>query len=639
MKTSLISRLILLVSVAFIAVSGLWADPIQKQLTCQVCNIEYSTLQMPESISQLCLDGRPANGKIAPLAECPLCHGVFADEAFSAGEIGKLKNFLWQSDYKSRINLKAAERHALILEHLERENYETAQAWLKAAWLSDSDADRKICLEKARKAFKESLTDTKHSREKQFEISLKIADLSRQLGDFTEARQVLDRMLQNPDFKTGWFPMVTKFCLELVNARNCQPAPLPAGNALHAAIETDKHDEVASLAAGADLLDELNADGQTPLLQAIKLKRETVTNILLKAGASLSQTDMHGNTPLHQVVLSENLKLLEQLLPLTNNLDPVNNSGSTPLLLAAEIGRVAIINRLIQAGADFNRKDARGNTVLHILCTRPGQGREAVGAALASRVRDVNIRNFDDYTPLHLAAKAGNIAMVSALVKAGARIDARLPDGSTAIFFCKPLITSNLLGLGADIDARNNAGHTAMVNARLNGDKERMTFLKRTGRFGSRPVNFYINTRKTNIFLAVEKSDHDAVREIVRRDPKQLAAKEENLSETPLHRAAAGNNPQTVQLLIDLGARLDATNEFMRTPMHYAAAAGNLEIVKTLQAAGANIHAVDIRGSTPLHDAAAAGHRKVYIYLLELDASDTTRDNDGKTPAELFTNQ
>jgi ankyrin repeat protein len=77
----------------------------------------------------------------------------------------------------------------------------------------------------------------------------------------------------------------------------------------------------------------------------------------------------------------------------------------------------------------------------------------------------------------------------------------------------------------------------------------------------------------------------------------------------------------------------------MRTPMHYAAAAGNLEIVKTLQAAGANIHAVDIRGSTPLHDAAAAGHRKVYIYLLELDASDTTRDNDGKTPAELFTNQ
>lgn len=637
MKKNLILKFILLLILTVIQARSL-ADTIQQQLTCPVCNIEYAAVFPASDTTPLCLDGRPASGKIVPVAECPLCHGVFADADFSSSEISRLKSYLWQNEYKTLKN-SAAERFALILEHLERENHEIAQAWLKAAWLANTTSERRHCLEKARKAFMTSLTDTKHSPEKEFEIMIKIADLARQLGDFAAAGKTLDQMSQKPDFRTGWFPLVIRFCRELADKGNIDPAPLPRGNALHAAIENNDFEKASQLAKSDTLLNELDAMGRPPLLEAISLKRETIVAWLLKAGASVSQTDINGNTALHQAVLSGNLQLLEKLLPLAKNLDPANNNGSTPLLLAAETGRVVIIKRLLEAGADFNRKDARGNTILHILSAKPGQGREIIAANLASRFRDVNIRNFDDYTPLHLAARVGNLAVISALIKAGARIDARLPDGSTALFFCKPVITSNLLGLGADIEARNNAGHTAMVHARLNADKERMTFLKRTGRFGSQPVKFYINARATNIFYAVENSDHEAIREIIRRDPGQLAAKEAEVSETPLHRAAAGANPQTVQLLINLGASLDATNEFMRTPMHYAAAAGNLEIVKTLHTAGANIHAVDIRGSTPLHDAATTGHRKVYIYLLELDASDTTRDNDGKTPAELFAGQ
>jgi len=190
--------------------------------------------------------------------------------------------------------------------------------------------------------------------------------------------------------------------------------------------------------------------------------------------------------------------------------------------------------------------------------------------------------------------------------------------------------------MGADINATNNAGHTAVVHARLQGDKERLTFLKRTGRFGTTPRKFYLRGRETSIFKAVKDGALEDIREILAKDPKQLEFREKNLSEKPLHTAAATGNPETVKLLVELGANINCTNEFMRTPMHYAAAAGHLDVIKILHGAGANLQAVDFRGSTPLHDAAAAKHRKVYIYLLELDASDTTRDNAGKTPAELF---
>lgn len=631
--------LIALAALFLFLVSDLYADNLQQQIVCPVCNIEYTAFLTASPTSELCIDGRPADGRIPPPPECPLCHGAFGVITYSPAEIGILKKFVWSSDFQNIKNSDPAVRHATILDHLEHDNDQVAQAWLQAAWANEQQPEiHKSCLEKSLKLFEECLTANSESyeTEKLFDLSIKTADLLRQLGKFAEAGAMLDQMLQNAKFANGWFPMVLKHCRQLVESKNSKPSPLPTGNPLHAAIAQGNIALAERLASNSELLNEINAAGQTPLIQAISKSDETITELLLKAGASVKQTDLRGNTPLHHAVLSGKQSLLEKILPASGNLDPVNNDGATPLLLAADNGKVSIINTLIEAGADFNRKDGRGNTVLHILCGKLGGGREDVVNRLASQVRDVNIRNFDDCTPLHLAAKAGNLAAVNSLVKAGGRIDARLPDGSTALFFCKPLLSSALIGLGADIKLQNNSGHTAMVNARLNGDRERMTFLKRTGRFGTRPQKFHLETGETNIFSAVENADFKAIREIIRRDPKQLDAREKELSDTPLHLAAAIGNPETVKLLVELGSDVNATNEFMRTPMHFAASKGNLESVKILHQAKAGIQAVDIRGSTPLHDAAAARHRKVYVYLLELDASDTTRDNDGKTAAELF---
>jgi len=613
------------------------ADSLQQQVMCPVCRIEFTAFLTASASAQVCIDGRPVDGRIGPLTECPLCRGVFGDLRPNTSETASLKQFVWSGDFQAVKDADPAIRYATLLQKLERDDSAIAQAWLQAAWTAKENSEQqKTAFTNSLKFFESAMTSEKPEKEKLFELAIRKAEVLRQLARFAEAGAWLEQMQKNSDLKHGWFPMVINHCLQLVAAKNSKPAPLPEGNALHAAVAEANTEKVTRLAADKALLEEINGAGQTPLLQALSTRNAELVELLLKAGADPRQADLNGNSALHYAVNSKNIRLLKLILPAVANPDPVNSEGKTPLLLAAESGTVDMIEVLMQAGADYNRKDLRGNTVLHILSLKPGYGREALVKKIASMVRDVNIRNFDDHTPLHLAAKTGNLAALRSLLDAGARIDARLPDGATVLFFCKPLISSALISMGADINATNNAGHTAVVHARLQGDKERLTFLKRTGRFGTTPRKFYLRGRETSIFKAVKDGALEDIREILAKDPKQLEFREKNLSEKPLHTAAATGNPETVKLLVELGANINCTNEFMRTPMHYAAAGGHLDVIKILHGAGANLQAVDFRGSTPLHDAAAAKHRKVYIYLLELDASDTTRDNAGKTPAELF---
>lgn len=64
--------------------------------------------------------------------------------------------------------------------------------------------------------------------------------------------------------------------------------------------------------------------------------------------------------------------------------------------------------------------------------------------------------------------------------------------------------------------------------------------------------------------------------------------------------AASRNGNAIVELLLELGADVNAVNGAGQTPLHAAAAAGANEIVQALVDNGARLDALDKRGDTPL---------------------------------------
>lgn len=611
---------------------------IETTLTCPVCQIDYPAIIADTAGSEIAIDGQPLNTAFLPLPECPLCGGIFGNIELRQSESGKLEKFIWDSERQSDRNIDSRIRYARLLEFLQRDTREIGLAYLQAAWANELNpelADQ--CRAKSIELFKEYLASPDRQQEYLFDVNLKIADSLRQRQMFAEATEWLKQMQSEKLFQTAWYPMLIKYTLDQVNARNSRPVALPTGNRLHQNITANDIEGIKKSVSDKTLLNEIDTNGQTPLILAITLENSTAAHLLLEAGADPQQKNTRGETPLHIAVQLNHQDMMMHLLQITDNIDQVNNQGQTPLHLALARGHTQAARILIKAGANLDHRDKQGNNLLHLICKHNNGQYEKILEVMIERLAGVNQRNFAGMTPLHIAARHGSSGMLKLLVKAGAKPDARLANGNSALFFCRPELIATLIELGADIALKNNEGRSAFIDARLAGDAKRIAAFKKTGLFGMPAKKFSLKNGAVNIF-ELAATGNIATEEILAQDLTQLNAREIKLGETPLHFAAAAGNITTIKLLLAKGAKIDAPNDFLRTPLHYAASRGHFEVVKVLCANKANIHALDARGSTPLHDAAATGNRKIYNYLLQLGASDSTLDNSGNSAASLLEN-
>jgi ankyrin repeat protein len=101
---------------------------------------------------------------------------------------------------------------------------------------------------------------------------------------------------------------------------------------------------------------------------------------------------------------------------------------------------------------------------------------------------------------------------------------------------------------------------------------------------------------------------------------------------TPLSLAAAKDNEQIVDILLQNDANVSLTGAGCSGPLHVAAGKGSLSIVKKLIQKGADIHTASQSGGEPVHWAAASGRAQVLEYLLQLGASPNNKNNSGMTP-------
>ena len=103
------------------------------------------------------------------------------------------------------------------------------------------------------------------------------------------------------------------------------------------------------------------------------------------------------------------------------------------------------------------------------------------GAGVNTRI--VGPHNRDGHSALMVAATRGDVAIVQALVDAGADVDARNEKHETAMLFAASnghaSVVQVLLQSGADWRSKNVWGYTPRMAASMNGHKEVTRMLRR----------------------------------------------------------------------------------------------------------------------------------------------------------------
>ena len=179
----------------------------------------------------------------------------------------------------------------------------------------------------------------------------------------------------------------------------------------------------ALVQAGADV-NARDYSGETALFKA---EDPAVVSALVRAGADVNAKNNKGNTPLFPPFwkIENRPAIVPVLIQAGADVNARNDNGDTPLFRAED---PAIVSALIQAGADVNAKNNKGDTPLF------GANGPAVASALIQAGADVNARNDNGDTPLF---RANDPAVASALIQAGADVNAKNNAGKTVLQYEK----------------------------------------------------------------------------------------------------------------------------------------------------------------------------------------------------------
>lgn len=114
-------------------------------------------------------------------------------------------------------------------------------------------------------------------------------------------------------------------------------------------------------------------------------------------------------------------------------------------------------------------------------------------------------------------------------------------------------------------------------------------------------VNYIHNPddQKNSLHVASEKG-YAAIAKILLDNGAVVEAHSGATKNTALTLAARSGNPDTINILLDFNADVNASNCYGNTPLHEAAEEGDKEILSILLKAGADVNAKNHKGSTPL---------------------------------------
>ena len=227
----------------------------------------------------------------------------------------------------------------------------------------------------------------------------------------------------------------------------------------------------------------------TPLHVATLFGQPEVAELLLSSGADVSLTDDEGNTALHMAAFLGRTDMVRMLLefgadPTVRNKLGFNSVDNVAVRWSVDLeAYFHDIEKALSTRLDLERIKAERPKILALLTSADVASAgytpttsiwQAVmvgnSAAVEQHIAagsDLDMQEeLGGSTPLMLAAIYGRYDIASTLIDAGADLEARNKSGGTALHqacsFCRPEIVKLLLHSGADSNATNNEDRTPL---------------------------------------------------------------------------------------------------------------------------------------------------------------------------------
>ncbi|RYP78164.1 hypothetical protein DL769_003245 [Monosporascus sp. CRB-8-3] len=382
---------------------------------------------------------------------------------------------------------------------------------------------------------------------------------------------------------------------------------------LHIAVVHENPNVLRLLLANGASVSMKESFGRTPLHWAAYRGYDTGVRLLLDHDADIQAADVDGTTPLHMATGHGNASVVKRLLDNGARLDAKDNDKRTALSWVFNSGGSGFYTLMLKGDHHFptdqKREDEEQKNKRREEEEQEARERLAVLDLLIEEGADLNEPQPYWNTILLLALQNGRqmvrVALIRRLLEKGADVAAQTDDGRSALYLATylrlPEIARLLLEYGADVN---------------------QTIKKRA--YGYDPRRPYVDG-VTALHQAAGNGSEEIARLLVDAGADVNAVDKDGM--TALHEAVTHGceSIAIVDLLLAHGVDINAHHGGKKaTVLHHAAIQGNVAMVRYLLQKGARITATDVDGMTALDWAKDTGHEAMIFFLLSLKTKQTS---------------
>ncbi|EFA85252.1 hypothetical protein PPL_02252 [Heterostelium album PN500] len=282
-----------------------------------------------------------------------------------------------------------------------------------------------------------------------------------------------------------------------VNAVNMDGA-----TSLHVAAEENFAGIAESLANSGAAVDSQRLDGWTPLYTAAYKGNLETAKSLLEKGARVDDINLDGWTPLHAACAEGHLEVAQMLIQVGKaDVNKQDSQGTTPLYHSCAFGSLELTKYLLEQKADPELSKPGGWKPIHIACYNEN---DAITRHLVDESVDLNAGNNEikGYAPIHIliSTEEPRLAIIELLLKKKIDINKKNVNGSTplhlAVFWNHFKVLELLLRYNASLEEKNNKGRTPLSLACHYGNEEVARFLAEKMQIDPRKLKIKNNKQK-----------------------------------------------------------------------------------------------------------------------------------------------